>query len=1409
MPSPNAAYTQILPPTSPSHAVACHLTPPSASSTSYPTSRGRLESHLVTARHDTIQIWEVRENGRLFLLKTKTFFGIITGLQATRTIESETDGCSRILISFRDAKLALLEWNNVDVDFETISIHTYERASQLATGLPPNFRPLLSLDPAHRCATLLLPKDALAVLPFTSSSDLDLIDDMDDLEELYQSTSSRTSGQANGPDRKSMPYTPSFVLPLSEVDENIRNVKDVVFLPNFQKPTIAVLCEPERGSWTGSLSQYRDTIHLYIFTLDLSSTSHPVLSHFSGLPYNTLYLQPAQSLGGVFVISASAIFHIDQSGRMTGLKVNKWLERITTNAAVLEMPYWDRAENRDSAIDLCNSQLIWTEDMTMPVLSQDKQGDMVKAPVGSGMLLLKDGRVMALRCRLDGRTVSGLEIDEVDWSGAGTQAPPSLVVAIPDADAKLFVGSMLGDSMLLSIAARRLKDEASADAAPKASMDIDLDDDADLYGDGDGQGAAVNGAASSTTASRLSYVLALNDTLPGLGPIGDLSLAVVRKGQNDITKLAATHGVEPQGGIVLLEDRIQPRNRKPIFDSVQDAVIGACKRVIKVGPHRFLATDPISDVSAIYEVADDGSARQVLSFSAQEQVRSAGWIGDDSYVVITSSSIGIRRSDVEEASHSVLFDSQVEHVSIADNLDSEHVGVVVVSLEEGLAKAFAIVVSGSGDTAARKLQEVCSLDEKTYKFVSLFEDSAGVFTSKAASTAPSAAARRSLRTEEEEVDYGDDDDEMAANDNAQSGVPATQIEEQQLLAAVTKSGSVEIWSLASRQCLWRSNSILDLPMRLEPLAEGGKVVVCSDLTHVQIEDFWVGSLVDQLCLVTIERSGLLTAWTCVKDGEDVTRFTKTLSKEMGEAQADESMLVPPNGETPQSAPRRIVAVDGVLGGGLSLFVTGSSRSGWVHQTAKGGLQFFESAHQAVNGLGELSEHTYVVSDQDGLSVAQTDSSLNFDLPIARTHYCTGRQYTRLRPFPTTRTIVAASTSVTPFVQFDTEDMTVVRDLELDPSFALSKRGAIELFKCDDEPVDGFEFEQNETVSALELVTLTSASSPTGLKDFIAVGTTVFNGEDRPTRGAMYIFDVVETVPNQDDPDSNGGLKLLVKDDAKGPVTAMSDISGYLVVSTGQRMFVRAFEKHEALVNVAFLDVGFLTTSMRRLGSTLLLSDLQRSVIFVGFQEAPFRLSIFGRHVAADTYTTTGDYLLSDETMGFVTTDWRGTLRLLEYNAALPGAQQLLVRTEFATGMEFTASLSRARLEAGADDAMGVATSNELLLSSAVGSLSVVRAASQSQAALGTALHNQMIRNVQHAAALNPRGYRIVKNDALSRPLNRGVLDGALLGEQGFSRLSRPKRQELVALTGAKEDAREDAEDLTEAECSRRIVALFS
>lgn len=67
----------------------------------------------------------------------------------------------------------------------------------------------------------------------------------------------------------------------------------------------------------------------------------------------------------------------------------------------------------------------------------------------------------------------------------------------------------------------------------------------------------------------------------------------------------------------------------------------------------------------------------------------------------------------------------------------------------------------------------------------------------------------------------------------------------------------------------------------------------------------------------------------------------------------------------------------------------------------------------------------------------------------------------------------------------------------------NERSTLELFSQGSDPwrvVDGYDFDQNEAVLALESVMLESPSQPGGFREFIAVGTGFDFAEDRASRG---------------------------------------------------------------------------------------------------------------------------------------------------------------------------------------------------------------------------------------------------------------------------------------------------------------------
>lgn len=47
-----------------------------------------------------------------------------------------------------------------------------------------------------------------------------------------------------------LPYLPSYVVEIADIDDRIRHILDIQFLPEYNEPTIAILFEPTL-TWAG------------------------------------------------------------------------------------------------------------------------------------------------------------------------------------------------------------------------------------------------------------------------------------------------------------------------------------------------------------------------------------------------------------------------------------------------------------------------------------------------------------------------------------------------------------------------------------------------------------------------------------------------------------------------------------------------------------------------------------------------------------------------------------------------------------------------------------------------------------------------------------------------------------------------------------------------------------------------------------------------------------------------------------------------------------------------------------------------------------------------------------------------------------------------------------------------------
>lgn len=124
------------------------------------------------------------------------------------------------------------------------------------------------------------------------------------------------------------------------------------------------------------------------------------------------------------------------------------------------------------------------------------------------------------------------------------------------------------------------------------------------------------------------------------------------------------------------------------------------------------------------------------------------------------------------------------------------------------------------------------------------------------------------------------------------------------------------------------------------------------------------------------------------------------------------------------------------------------------------------------------------------------------------------------------------------------------------------------------------------------------------KELVVVGTALIRGEDVSCQGRIYVFDIIDVVPEPDRPETGLKLKLIAREEVKGAVTVLSEIGsqGFLLASQGQKCMVRGLKDDGALMPVAFMDMQCYVTVAKELKGTNLciMADAIKGIWFTGY-----------------------------------------------------------------------------------------------------------------------------------------------------------------------------------------------------------------
>ena len=447
---------------------------------------------------------------KLVLVGQYELSGTVTALARVK-IPGSLSGGQALLVSLRDAKMSLVQWDPERYTLSTISIHTYEREELQSSPFLPDlheYPSFLTVDPRSRCAALMFGARSLAILPFHQADDDLMIDDHDeddedDTERNNTVANKMTNGDAS---HSQSPFQSSFVLSLLLLDPNLVFPVHLAFLYEYREPTFGILSSKVATS-SALLHERRDVISYTVYTMDLEQRASTTLLSISGLPYDLHTIIPLPlPIGGSLLVGCNEIIHVDQSGKTNGIAVNEFAKMCSS----FPLPH---QAGLNLKLEGCIIEHLGT-------------------PAGEMLLILGTGELAILGFDRDGRSISSLSLQLVPADSGGTNLFTGCSCVSGIGRGRLFLGSELGDSTVMGWSKKggKAKKRQSSGVMEIENENVsideeeeDLDDDDDLYADSKPEPAvqALSAeAAQGSPADEFSF--RIHDRLLNLAPMSDI-----------------------------------------------------------------------------------------------------------------------------------------------------------------------------------------------------------------------------------------------------------------------------------------------------------------------------------------------------------------------------------------------------------------------------------------------------------------------------------------------------------------------------------------------------------------------------------------------------------------------------------------------------------------------------------------------------------------------------------------------------------------------------------------------------------------------------------------------------------------------------------------------------------------------
>ncbi|KAL8766924.1 MAG: hypothetical protein Q9209_006405 [Squamulea sp. 1 TL-2023] len=1255
--------------------------------------------------------------------------GIVTSL-ARVNIQNSRSGGEALLVSLRNAKVSLVEWDPERYSISTISIHLYEREDTQGGPWEPDAEDnisYLSVDPRSRCAALKFGARHLAILPFHQPGDDLVMDDYDsDVDgEVPKTLKSVDEDEKEIKEAAKTPYGASFVLSMLALDPSLLHPVHLAFLYEYRDPTFGVLSSHIASS-TSLFHERRDTLSYTVITLDLEQRASTALLSVNNLPYDMFAVVPLRlPIGGTLLIGGNEIIHVDQAGKTNGAAVNEFGKSSTSFAL---------ADQSDLGLRLAGC--------VIEQLGHDSS---------ELLMMMNNGELAIIGFKIDGRSVSGLSIRSVPESNGGLalMAGPSCASLI--GRGRMFVGSEDSDSVVLGWARRldKLKRQRSItdmdadEEIDMSDMEENVDDDDDLYSGAKTEEKIAELIPTSEIPDQADdYRFKIHDSLENFGPMRSITLSKPQQSSrtDDYDKkatgleLLATSGRSRAGGLTTFRRQIDPR-------VLEQRLVPNVTRLWTASVNRLsdgLKHDRLSDnldnyiITATQIEGESRSTVYAMRSSGMEEIQSTEFEPDAGAAIeVWTSTNGSRIIQVLPSELKTFDAAQDFGLAQIFSMTDEATGAEPKILSASFSDPFVLLIRDDESIMVLRADESGDLDEVEqgesllkggFRAGSLYEDANDVFRL------------------ESDVEIEDDAGNV-------------------LMFLLTIAGGLQIFRLPSQeQWVYKADGLAFLPPFLTSDFSVRRSQAKEHLTELLVTD--LGDASHKAPYVVL-RSAVndVIIYQPYQSPVPGTRDTALRFLKLPSPKSSKPSLFS-NFDDDTDFRREPMRAIHDLDGYNTVFLSGASPT-FIIKSASSPPQLISMRDKPVQSLTDLNTRAC----ERGFAYVDESGNINFAQLPADCQYHTG--------WVTRKTVLGEDVHA---IDYHEPSATYVLGVSRKVDFKLPEdethpewsaestsflpqveQGNVKLLDQKTwSIIDEYPLTTAEVVMCIKTLSLEISEYTHERQTFVAVGTAILHGEDLPAQGRILVFNVISVVPEPDRPETGRKLKLISQTEVKGAVTALSEIGtqGFLLAAQGQKCMVRGLKEDGTLLPVAFMDMQCYTTVAKGLKGTglCLMGDAMKGVWFAGYYEDPYQLRLFGKSTP-HMEVLAADFLPDGKNLYLVITDADSNIHVMQFDPehpkSLTGHLLLPISTFHTAAFPTTLTL--------------LPSSPSLLLTSTTGSLSLLTPLTSSSHRTLTALQSHLQSTLPHQLGLNPRAFRAVEGGAEGMGgIRGGVVDGMVV-----------------------------------------------